>query len=192
MTRDPNKVGAREKLKAFFLANLGRVVTSDQLRAVAQISEWARRVRELRDEEGYQILSHNDRDKLKPNEYLLVTKTKKRVHKRGLSGDLRKKILQRDGYTCQICGAGPGDDAPCEPGKKVRLQVDHIQPISQGGTDDEDNLRVTCVYYNKEKANIIKPVSGAAVSAIALIRKQKRDDQYLVYQWLKEKFESKK
>ncbi|HAJ46463.1 MAG TPA: HNH endonuclease, partial [Alphaproteobacteria bacterium] len=34
---------------------------STELReAAGGISEWARRVRELRNEEGYQILSHND------------------------------------------------------------------------------------------------------------------------------------
>jgi site-specific DNA-methyltransferase (cytosine-N4-specific) len=35
--------------------------------------EWARRVRELRNEDGYQILSHKDRASLKPNQYLMET-----------------------------------------------------------------------------------------------------------------------
>ena len=43
------KDGARAKLRAHFLSNLGRVMDSEELRAVAGgISEWARRVRELR------------------------------------------------------------------------------------------------------------------------------------------------
>lgn len=59
--------GARGKLRAYFMANIGRVMDSDELRIVAgNQSEWARRVRELRTEEGYLILTHNDRSELKP------------------------------------------------------------------------------------------------------------------------------
>ena len=58
--------GARKKLLNHFLANVGRVMDSDELRRIARSSEWARRIRELRDEHGYQILTHNDRADLKP------------------------------------------------------------------------------------------------------------------------------
>jgi hypothetical protein len=52
--------GARGKLRAHFLANIGRVMDSVELREVANNqSEWARRVRELRTEEGYLILTHS-------------------------------------------------------------------------------------------------------------------------------------
>ncbi len=48
----------RHKLRAHFLANIGRIMGSTELREVAGgITEWARRVRELRNEEGYQILT---------------------------------------------------------------------------------------------------------------------------------------
>jgi hypothetical protein len=50
------KSGARERLRKHFLLNIGRVMDSDELRAAAgNISEWARRVRELRTEEGFRI-----------------------------------------------------------------------------------------------------------------------------------------
>jgi hypothetical protein len=58
------KLGARDKLRQYFLAHLGEVLDSDTLREIAGISEWARRVRELRNEEGYQILTHHDRSDL--------------------------------------------------------------------------------------------------------------------------------
>jgi len=49
----PKSQGARTRLRVHFLDNLGRVMGSDELRAVAGgITEWARRVRELRTEEG--------------------------------------------------------------------------------------------------------------------------------------------
>lgn len=60
-------MSARDKIRDYFLKNVGKVLEGEKLRKVAgDISEWARRVRELRDEEGYQILSHNDRSDLKP------------------------------------------------------------------------------------------------------------------------------
>jgi len=58
---------ARSKLRAYFLVNIGKVLSAEELRVISgNVSEWARRIRELRDEEGYQILSHNDRSHLKP------------------------------------------------------------------------------------------------------------------------------
>lgn len=68
--------GARTKLRAYFLANLNRVMDSGELREVAGgTSEWARRVRELRTEEGYLILTHHDRSDLRPGQYLLESAT---------------------------------------------------------------------------------------------------------------------
>ena len=53
-------MGARDKLRKHLLENIGRIMGSDERRAVAGgITEWARRIRELRSEEGYQILTHN-------------------------------------------------------------------------------------------------------------------------------------
>ena len=82
--------GARGKLRAHFLANIGRVMDSDELRAVADNqSEWARRVRELRTEEGYLILTHNDRSELKPGQYLLETPKPQPAFERAISKETR-------------------------------------------------------------------------------------------------------
>ncbi len=79
--------GSRGKLRAFFETNVGKIVTSIQLREAAgsDVSEWARRVRELRNEVGMQILTHNDRSDLKPNEYILETLKLQPVIARGIS-----------------------------------------------------------------------------------------------------------
>lgn len=189
MARKPGGSGARAKLRAFLEANVGKVLTSKQLRdAAGDITEWARRVRELRDEEGMQILSHNDRSDLKPNQYLLETLKRRPVIARGIGSKLRRQILTRNGFTCQVCGAEAGQESGCEPGKKCRLQIDHTIPISQGGTDEEGNLRAVCVYYNKDKADVIRPASGQAISALAAIRKLPRSVQEEVYRFLSEKF----
>jgi len=90
------------------------------------------------------ILSHHDREDLKPNQYMLETLKRRPVIARTISSEQRMRILERNGFTCQACGAGGGEDAPCNPGHRVRLQIDHILPISQGGTDEDSNLRAIC------------------------------------------------
>jgi len=81
-----------------------------------------------------------------------------------------------------------GEDSLCEPGKKCRLEIDHTIPIGQGGTDEEHNLRAVCVWYNKDKANLKVPTSRDAISAMALIRRQPRDVQLEVFEFLSRKF----
>ena len=76
---NPTRTGAKAKLRAFFLDHIGQVIDSKMLQQVTGSSEWARRVRELRNEEGYQILTHKDRSELKPGQYLLLTEDRKSV-----------------------------------------------------------------------------------------------------------------
>lgn len=107
------KGGARAMLRAYFLENIGRVMDSDELReAAGGISEWARRVRELRSEEGYLILTHHDRSDLKPGEYLLETAKPLPAFERAISKETRALVLDRNGFTCQMCGAVAGEAHP--------------------------------------------------------------------------------
>lgn len=55
---------------------------------------------------------------------------------------LRYEILQRDNFTCQTCGAKASE---------VKLHVDHIVPVGQGGTTEKNNLQVLCVNCNLGK-----------------------------------------
>lgn len=183
-------MGARDKLREHFLSNVGKVLTTQQLRKVAGVSEYGRRIRELRDEEGFQIKTHIDRADLKPGEYILETIDQTLVIARTISPQLRNEILERNGFTCQLCGAGPGDTDPFNSHRKVRLHIDHIIPISQGGTDDKDNLRVSCSACNQGKANI-QPPSETALNIVAKIRKLSKSEQREIYEILKRKFETK-
>src|ERR1035437_8107120 len=64
---------AKQRIKEFFLANIGTVVNKTQLVEIAYpVAEWARRVRELRDEDHWPILTNNDLATLKPGEYLMT------------------------------------------------------------------------------------------------------------------------
>ena len=118
------KVGARTKLREYFLSNIGRVMDSDELRTVAGgITEWARRVRELRTEEGYQIQTHNDRSDLKPGQYLLENPKPQPAFERAISKETRAFVLDRNGFTCQMCGAVAGEPHPYDPSRKTRLHI---------------------------------------------------------------------
>lgn len=62
-----------------------------------------------------------------------------------MTKDLRRKIMIRDNYTCQICGKYMPDE--------VGLQIDHIIPISRGGKTIPSNLQVLCSRCNGRKSN---------------------------------------
>ena len=80
------KEGSKALILAFLLKNVGNVVNSKQLQdASGGASEWARRVRELRDEQGYEILSHKDNADLRPGEYILTSTKRRPAFKRGIS-----------------------------------------------------------------------------------------------------------
>jgi len=182
-------MGARDKIREYFIANVGKVLTTQKIRKVAGISEYARRIRELRDEEGLQIKSHVDRADLKPGEYILETLEQKSVISRTINPQLRNEILERNGFTCQLCGAGPGDVDRFNPNRMVRLHIDHVLPISQGGTDDKENLRVLCSACNQGRSNV-QPPSETALNIIAKIRKLPKSNQKEIYEILKKKFEA--
>jgi 5-methylcytosine-specific restriction endonuclease McrA len=57
----------------------------------------------------------------------------------------RRNLLLRDDHTCQYCGfVGPA----------AELTVDHIVPMSRGGSGDRwDNLVIACKRCNWRKAN---------------------------------------
>ena len=181
------KKGARSKLRTHFLKNIGKVMDSNELRKVAGgITEWARRVRELRTEEGYQILTHNDRSDLKPGQYLLLDPKPKPSFERAISKETRAFVLDRNGFTCQMCGIAAGDMHPFD-GRKTRLHIGHIIDKSMGGTDDPSNLRAICSVCNEGAANITLE-RPAAAKLLAQIRRAPGSEQIKVLEWLVNKF----
>lgn len=181
-------MSARDKLREYFLANVGKVLKTSKLRRVAGISDYQRRIRELRNEEGLQILTHNDRADLHPGEYMLVSPKPKPRLAQGITADQRARILQRNGMTCQVCGAGAGEPDPFDPAKKVRLQVDHIIPLNEGGTSDDSNLRTTCSACNLGRSNLFTPPDKRSINLLAHIRRAPRQVQLEVFDFLRRKF----
>lgn len=182
--------GAKSKLREHFLSNIGRVMDSEELRQVAGgITEWARRVRELRTEEGYQIQTHNDRSDLKPGQYILTDPKPQPAFERAISKETRAFVLDRNGFTCQMCGAVAGEPHPYNPSRKTRLHIGHIIDKSQGGTDDASNLRALCSVCNEGASNLTLE-RPSAQKLLIQVRRAKGGDQLEVLKWLIQKFPS--
>ena len=56
------------------------------------------------------------------------------------------QILVSANFTCVYCGSRPGSD---------RLHVDHLVPVSKGGSNENENLCCACETCNLRKSNAI-------------------------------------
>jgi len=83
-------------------------------------------------------------EEILPNSIIPLDYEKKenKNNRSSLPKALRHKILKRDRFTCQACGARSPD---------VELEVDHKLPVSRGGTDEESNLTTLCKDCNRGK-----------------------------------------
>ncbi len=183
----PRGKGSKAKLKDFFTENVGKILNSDTLREVAGTSEWGRRVRELRNEMGMNIVTHNDRSDLKPGQYLLIDLKPLPAFERGISKETRAFVLDRNGFTCQMCGAAAGEPHPYDNSRKTRLHLGHIIDKSMGGTDDANNLRAICSVCNEGASNLTLNRPDA-IKLIAQVRRAPAKDQLDVLKWLIQKF----
>lgn len=66
----------------------------------------------------------------------------KRLERKPIGAKLRAMVLDRDGRKCVMCGKTAKDKHA--DGSPVTLEVDHILPVAQGGTNCESNLRTAC------------------------------------------------
>ena len=182
------KLGSKAKLRQYLLDHVGEVIDSETLRTVANSSEWGRRMRELRNEEGHNIITHNDDSSLKPGQYKLLDLKIKPAFARGISKETRAFVLDRNGFTCQMCGAVAGEPHPYDQGgRKTRLHIGHIIDKSMDGTDDATNLRAICSVCNEGAKNLTLPRPDW-LKLSAQIRRAPGDVQVQALEWLMKKF----
>lgn len=137
------KVGSRAKLLEFFRENVAKPVTSEELRYVTNDkSEWARRVRELRTEEGWPIATRlTGRPDLPIGVYVLEQDRQSPAHDRKILDLVRCAVLVRDKYRCTQCG---WTHDQWNPSDARHLELHHIEAHVKGGENIEDNLTTLC------------------------------------------------
>lgn len=183
----PRKVGSKEKIANYLKTRVGETVTSKEIQDVSGGAvQYSRRLRELR-AEGWRISSVRDRPDLKPNEYMLEEEPPESPYtfSRAISKRVRAEVLERNGYTCQMCGAAAGDKD--EEGRIVVLQMGHIKDKSMGGTDEVSNLRALCSSFNGGAKNITM-MPPTRIWLLAQVRRANIEDQRTVLEWLEGKF----
>lgn len=108
-----------------------------------------------------EIIKTEDAYSLKPEALRIVTQARERrierVEKRKIEMETRKRfnsirrgivkwLAARDGYKCSE------PECRC----KTDLEVDHIIPITKGGTNDLSNFQLLCHSHNSSKGNRIR------------------------------------
>lgn len=87
---------------------------------------------------------------IKPMKYAYINKRKSKKNKRrkrtNVPKGLRHEVFKRDGYRCVECGARVDDGAT--------LHIDHIIPVSKGGSNELDNLQTLCSDCNLNKSDL--------------------------------------
>lgn len=138
------KLSARDKILAYFRENVGKPVTNEELRYVAgNITEWARRVRELRTEQGWPVATRTTgRPDLAVGVYVLQSDRQSPEHDRSIPDDVRRSVLRRDKYRCQKCGWTHDEWNPSDP---RHLELHHEKPHAKGGKNLPQNLITLCV-----------------------------------------------
>jgi hypothetical protein len=138
------KSGVRDKILEYFKVNVGKPVTGEELRYVANdTKEWARRVRELRTEFGWMVVTkQTGRPDLPIGVYILDSLRQLPPHDRNISDIVRVEVLSRDKYRCVECGWHHGMATPSDP--RHHLELHHLHQHAQGGLNTAENLITVC------------------------------------------------
>ena len=104
-------------------------------------------------------------------------------NRKALSKSTRFEVFKRDHFTCQYCGK----KAP-----EVILEVDHIVPVAEGGTNELLNLVTSCRDCNRGKGKKKLDDNTAVMKQRAeLERMAERQEQVsMMIQWKKEMAET--
>jgi hypothetical protein len=197
----------RQRLEAFFLANVGLVVTRDQILAAArdpmtgkEPENWHQRLSELRTDAGYTILSWRDWNALKPQEYVLASIEKRSTASKRVrpSKQCWQAVLKRAKNSCEwgedgtVCGLHEGEVDPIG-GGTVKLTPDHVKPHSVDPNSDPENPKqwqALCGRHQVMKKNFWDGTTGK-VNIIAILQAASAKQKQEAYDFLKQFFGAK-
>jgi hypothetical protein len=137
------RASVSDKILEYLRLNVGRGVTNEELRYVANNrTEWARRVRELRTEGGWPIATKTTgRPDLAVGVYVLQADRQSPEHDRHIPDEVRREVLRRDNYQCRRCGWSHDEWNPSDP---RHLELHHIKHHVRGGGNEQENLETLC------------------------------------------------
>ena len=98
--------------------------------------------------------------------------------RKSIGNKLRFEVFKRDSFTCKWCGKSSPD---------VVLNIDHIEPVSKGGTNDILNLITSCFECNSGKSNRLLGDDTVVVKQKGQLDllQEKRNQMMLMYEWKK-------
>ncbi len=159
-------MSARKNIHSYLLKNGIKKYSGDELREVGKISDWARTIRQLRQDEII-IYDYSKAD----NTYNItfIGEYRSGTKRTGLSTKDRYRIRNRDGHRCQSCGKGVNDGA--------KLHVDHKIPVEWDGSNNDVNLWTLCSDCNLAKRAFFKDDFDSEI--MKLVYKEKSGYQRL-------------
>ena len=146
------KTSIRDRILEYLLRNVGKAINGEELRYVAgNKTEWARRVRELRTEFGWQVMTKTTgMPDIPVGSYILASDRQAPEHDRVIPDAIRREVLQRDDYRCQQCGWHHEKWNQSDP---RHLEAHHIKQHVEGGENTKENLVTLCnICHDKEHA----------------------------------------
>ncbi|WP_328446197.1 HNH endonuclease [Amycolatopsis sp. NBC_00438] len=191
--------GDEQKLAAWLAFNCvpGDRITMRQLRAALgeedrpnAAEHLNRRLRVLRQRDGWQIPSARDDGSLGHDEYRLDAKGwhpglgRSRPKNDAPSDSVRRRVFERDGRTCVVCGIAAGESYDDLPEKRARLTLGHRIPgkrLLRGASVDE--LQAECARCNETvRDGVENPLTLPEI--LPDIRGLPRKDKQTLLDWL--------
>ena len=143
-------MSVRDRILRYLRENAGQPVTGEELRYVANgATEWGRRTRELRTQEGWPVVTRSSgRPDLDIGVYVLEADRQSPPHDRNIPDPVRVAVLERDDFRCRCCGWEPTERKPGDP--RALLELHHIEHHFEGGSNEEDNLIALCNVHHDD------------------------------------------
>lgn len=208
ITKSYPQESIKKRLEAFFIDNVGKIVTREMLVVVAKDpitgkdpENWHQRLSELRTDDGYTILSKRDRAYLSVEEYVLESLDKREsAGKRVLpTKETWQKILKRSNHSCEYteggvpCGLLQGATDPVG-GGTVRLTPDHMRPHSinpNADPKDPTQWQALCGRHQVIKKNFWDSKSGK-INILAVMQALSKAEKELAFDFLHQFYGSEK
>ena len=191
----------RARIEAFFLDNLGKVATREQLIEVATDPEtghapenWHQRLSELRTDKGYTILSWRNRGDLRVSEYMMPNAERRATaarRTRPTTATWRQVLTDHDQRCAWTesgirCGLRGGDIDPVG-GGTVKLTPDHRTPHAlHADTDPRDPTKwqPLCGRHQVMKKNYWNDETGW-LNVTAIVQSASEEQKWEVFEFLK-------